>query len=75
MIHMTELEEQLAQPDGAGLRDRLVWQLKEIELRLRRPVLLPPLEFGQAAALANAAQAAQEILATWPVGPTGGPLH
>jgi hypothetical protein len=77
MAPLTELEEKLARPDGSALRDQLVLQLAETELRLRRQLAasLPRAEFAQAAALAEASKAAQEVLSQWPVGlPPGHPL-
>lgn len=69
MIHMTELEERLAQPDGARLRERLVASLAQMELRLRHPHMLTREEYREVSALVNAAHAAQEVLMSWPVGP------
>ncbi|MEO5671738.1 MAG: hypothetical protein ABIR26_13675 [Ramlibacter sp.] len=66
---MTEMEERLAQLDGSELRDHLVKQLKEMEMRLRRPALLPRPQYLQAVALADAAEAAQQILTAWRAGP------
>lgn len=67
---MTELEQRLASPDGVAVRDDLARQLAALEERLRARLAasLPPAQYADAAALAEAARAAQEVLARWPVG-------
>lgn len=74
-MHMTELEAKLAQPQGEQLRKDLVQQLAATELRLRRLMAasLPRAEFADCEAVADAAQAAQEILQAWPVAQDAAP--
>lgn len=68
MSAMTELEERLAGPEGSKVRSELVNELAQIELRLRRSIMLPRTEYLQVSGLADAVQAAQEVLNAWPVG-------
>ena len=69
-IPLTELEEQLASPEGPALRADLLERLADLELRLRRRLagLLPRVEFEQLAAAAEAARVAQDALRVFPVG-------
>lgn len=68
MRHITRLEERLASTDAPDLREALSSSLAAIEHRLRTRIAarLPPNEFAQAEALADATAAAQEVLARWP---------
>ena len=67
--HLTELEAQLAQPEGALLKqthlkqlDTLAWQLQQ---RLQAGVSRE--DFAVLQAVDHAVQAAQQVLTNWPV--------
>lgn len=66
---LTELEEVLASGDGAARKEHDLARLTALELGLRRKMAasLPREDFAICAALADAAQAAHETLAAWPV--------
>lgn len=74
-MHMTELEERLAGPGGAELRETLVQRLAALEERLRQQLRasLPRDEFAVCEAAAGAAQAARETLCAWPVASEAAP--
>ena len=68
-VHLTELEEQLAQTDGAQVQlallnrlDALAWRLR---LRLQSGVARA--EFPALESAMEAVQAAQQVLTDWPV--------
>jgi type III secretion system YseE family protein len=69
MLTMTDLEERLAGPDGAAVRDLLAQQLADAEQRLRRRLnqMLTREAYTDIRAFADALQAAQETLAAWPI--------
>jgi len=71
-LTLTDLEEQLAQADGAAVRDRLLLQAAGLETRLleRLDAGLPRDEYSLYRAAADAAHAAQEILRDYPLNPT-----
>ncbi len=71
MDHITRLEERLAGVEALPLKKALAADLSSMEQRLRARIAgrLPPDEFTQASALADAALAAQEVLARWPTPP------
>ncbi|WP_323018724.1 hypothetical protein [Castellaniella sp.] len=66
---LTDLDTQLAAPDGAALRDTLLTRAHRLEQSLRTPMLngLSRQDFPLWQAAADAAAAAQEVLAAWPV--------
>ena len=66
---ITDLEVRLTEPDGAAVRDRLVAQASLLEQHLRSRITrgLPRNEFPMWQAAADAAAAALEVLARWPV--------
>lgn len=66
-LRMTELEERLAAPGGAALREELLSQLDALEWRLRARLAasLPRAEYGRAAECAEAVRAAQDVLRDW----------
>ncbi len=68
MMHITRLEERLAGPDAQSLSEDMASALAAMERRLRARIAarLPPGEFAQAEALADAAAPAREVLARWP---------
>ena len=65
-ITLTELEERLAAPGGAELRASLSRRMASLEAAARAQLErgLAPAAFQNAQALADAARAAQEVLAT-----------
>ena len=67
---MTELEEQLALPTGAMLRDRLQEKLLGTEERLRRQIAegVPRNQFASWQQAAEAVAAARDVLGQWQVG-------
>lgn len=69
---LTDLETQLAAADGAALRDTLLAKARHLEQSLRTPMAngLPRQDFPLWQAAADAAAAAQETLAAWPVNDT-----
>lgn len=73
-MHMTDLEERLAAPDGAALRESLLKQLAGIDERLRLQMRssLPRDEFATCESVSEAVQAAIQVLLAWPV---HGPNH
>ncbi|MCY1524347.1 hypothetical protein D9M68_592760 [compost metagenome] len=64
-ITLTELEERLAAPGGAELRASLVQRMAALEAAAREQLErgLAPAAFQNGQALADAARAAQEVLA------------
>ena len=68
-IHLTELEAQLAQPDGAALKQSYLQRLDTMAWRLRQKVQVgvPRDEFAALEALIEAVQSAQQVLTHWPV--------
>ncbi|MGY6268533.1 EscE/YscE/SsaE family type III secretion system needle protein co-chaperone [Achromobacter denitrificans] len=67
-ITLTELEERLAAPGGEALLASLAQRLAALEARARAQLEagLAPAAFQNCAALADAARAAQEVLAAVP---------
>lgn len=67
MDNMTELESRLAAPGGQALRNELQDRLADLEQRMRWKAAerLPRDQHAQAAALADAALAAQDVLRRW----------
>ncbi|NMK47583.1 EscE/YscE/SsaE family type III secretion system needle protein co-chaperone [Achromobacter sp. Bel] len=65
---LTELEQRLAAPGGAALRDTLAARLAVLEddARTRLGRGLPPATFQHCQAIADAAQAARAVLASVP---------
>jgi hypothetical protein len=63
-LSLTELEEQLAGPDGPALRQELLTRIAGLEARLRQDIArgLPRERFLDAQAAADAARAAHEVL-------------
>jgi len=70
MNTLTELEDRLAAPDGGALRDQLMRQMKDTEVRLAgqasRP--LPREEFAAVNACLRGTEAAQRVLGRWITG-------
>ncbi|SAI70011.1 Uncharacterised protein [Bordetella ansorpii] len=66
---LTDLEAQLAAPDGATLRDALASRAAALEARLRAAIAagLPRDQFPAWQAAAEAAAAAQAVLASHPL--------
>lgn len=66
---LTDLETRLAAPGGAALRGELAARLQALEQRLRERVAagLPREDFPLWQSTAEAAAAARETLAAWPV--------
>jgi hypothetical protein len=65
---LTDLEDRLAAPGGAALRDELAGRVVALEARLRARIAagLPREDFPAWQAAAEAAAAAREVLAGWP---------
>jgi hypothetical protein len=68
-LHLTELEAQLAQPDGAARKQACLQRLDTMAWRLRQQVRagVPRDEFPALEALIEAVQSAQQVLTDWPV--------
>ena len=68
-LHMTEREAQVAQPDGAALKQAYLQRLDTLAWRLRQKVQagVPRDEFPTLEALIEAVQSAQQVLTHWPV--------
>ena len=68
-LHLTELEAQLALPDGAALKQDYLHRLDTMAWRLRHQVQagVPRDEFPALEALIEAVQSAQQVLTDWPV--------
>lgn len=68
---LTDLEQRLAAPDGPAVRDALILQAKALQARLqaRMAAGLSRTDFPAWQAAANAAAAAQEVLAAYPLPP------
>lgn len=68
MPALTEMEHRLAGPQAAQERNDLLERLADLERRLRQVAAsqLPREDHQQAAALAEAAQAAQQVVRQWP---------
>jgi len=69
-LSLTDLEEQLAGPDGPALREELMSRIAQLEGRLRQDIArgLPRERFLDAQAAADAARAAHEVLGARAVG-------
>lgn len=63
-LSLTDLEEQLARPEGPALRQDLMTRIADLEARLRQDIArgLPREQFLDAQAAADAARAAHEVL-------------
>jgi hypothetical protein len=72
---LTHLEARLAAPDGVLLRDELVRHAMVLEqnARARMSSGLPRQDFPTWQSVAEAATAAREVLAAWPVADTTSP--
>lgn len=71
---LTELEQRLAAPGGAALRDALAQRLAKLEQNAHQRLDsgLVPVAFQQYQAVAQAAAAAREVLAALPLDPWDG---
>jgi hypothetical protein len=69
-LSLTDLEEQLAGPEGPALREELMSRIAQLEGRLRQDIArgLPREQFLDAQAAADAARAAHEVLAARAIG-------
>jgi hypothetical protein len=69
-LSLTDLEEQLAGPEGPALREELMSRIAQLEGRLRQDIArgLPREQFLDAQAAADAARAAHEVLAARTIG-------
>lgn len=69
-MYLTTLHEQLASPEGAAIRQKLLSRLAELEKTLRGPlsIPMPPAAYERQSAAAAAALAAYQVLQAWPVG-------
>ncbi len=74
MPAMTEMEQRLASPQAESERQHLLERLAGLEQHLRQQAAhhLPREEYLRVAALAEAAQAAQQVIHQWPK-PGSGP--
>ncbi|MFC4297767.1 hypothetical protein ACFO0J_06905 [Castellaniella hirudinis] len=72
---LTDLETRLAAPGGSALRDALVARAARLETSLRARMAdgLPRQDFPAWHSVAEAAAAAQTVLASWPVNDTAAP--
>jgi len=68
MPALTDMEHRLAGPQSAQERQAVLDQLADLEHRLRQQAArqLPPEDHQQVAALAEAAQAARQVVRQWP---------
>ena len=68
-LNLTTLEELLCQPGAAQERDARLQRLDELATRLRQQLQasVPRNEYPTYAAVAEAAQAAQDVLRAWPM--------
>jgi hypothetical protein len=74
-LTLTQLEQRLAQPDGATVQRELQARLADLEQRLARQASspLPRDEFATVFAALKAARAASAVLADWPTDETFSP--
>lgn len=80
MPALTDLEHRLSGPQAGQERQGLLEQLADLERRLRREAAtqMRPEDHRQVAALAEAAQAARQVVRQWPQAgtrPDSRPLH